>query len=454
MHYLLPATDSNELFCIVVTSLLLNRYPVPYIVGWRGEGKFDAKAAHVAKLRSIQRYLTTLPHGGHDDDLVMVGDGHDVMAQLPVEVMVERYFQLMADADVRLADRFGISVEEAHQRGLRQTLLWGADKMCWPALYEELQCTRAVIPPSTLPRGGLGPKTDNGDHTYAHPLFLNSGSVIGPLGDMRDFFDAAVAEMESTYDPEFKYKDSDQIYIARLFGRQEASRAERIAAEEAVPRGNGTKSAPEFEEEDNKKNVTEHHITLDYESAFVQTGCYSHGWMRKLHYNSSDHTATMAEDRLSQGKNFKPYPIQMPANVYQSLVRIFHSLFRGQKQPSMSAREWVGSLALDTNIVSKHIFNFYHATCSKRDLAADFTKYWFYPFVKPLLRAAFRETRTGQPMAEKLIDGRRWVYQKSYPEKGGVREDQLGGVFTDFGHDDEFIPYTTLCKEHLDILER
>lgn len=444
LHYLVPATSENDLFCAVIAAALVNRYPVPFLIGWRGEGEFDAKEAHVAKLRTIQRYLNTLPHGGEDDDLVVVGDGHDVMAQLPVEVVIERYFQLASEADRRLADRFGLSVEEAHERGLRQTLIWGADKMCWPGLYDEAQCS--AIPPSHLAPNKFGPRTNGGDKTYDDAKFLNSGSVIGPLGDLRKFMDAAVAEMEETYDLQFKYRDSDQIYIARLFGQQEVTRAEQIT-NEALHAANGANPLPKPEEGD--QGVSDYHVALDYESALFQTGCYSHKWMHKLNYNHSDNTATMDGDKFDQGRNFKPYPVQMPANVYKALLRIFQSV--PELKSLMSAREWIGSLALDTNMVSRHIFAFYHATCSKKHLLKDFTEYWFHPLMEPLLKAAFHATQGGQPITEKLIDGRRWVYKTSYPELG-VFEEQLGGVFTDF-EGTEFIPYTTLCAEYLDILQ-
>lgn len=430
VHYLMPASSPNDLFCVVVAAALANHFPAPYIIGWRGEGRYNATAAHTAKLYTLQRYLDTLPQGGDPDDLVIFGDGHDVMAQLPVDVVVERYFEVAADADRRLADRFGMSVDEARARGLRQTLFWGADKMCWPPLHKEAQC--AAIPRSHLPRNTFGPKSGNGDHTYADPRFFNSGSVIGPLGDLRAFVTAGVKVFEETFDPDFKHKSSDQIYLARLWAQQEVSRAAQI-----------DEAGDDFEEV-----VTEHHVAIDYESALVQTGCYSHPWMHRLNYNNSDHTALVAKDVFDQGKNFEPLPIQMPASVYQSLMRIFHSIpYLGHK---IKAHDWVGGLPLDTNVATRHIFCFYHATCSKRDLVRDFKRYWFHPYLKALLQAAFRAHKAGQPMAEKLIDGRRWAYKTSYPEDASW--DGLGGVFTDH-EDDAFISFGTLCKAHWDLFE-
>lgn len=448
LHYLVPASSPNELVCAVVASALVNRYPVPYIIGWKGEGKYNASAAHFAKLYTIKRYLDTLPNGGKDDDLIVFGDGHDVVAQLPVEVMIERYFEVTAEADRRLADRFGITVEEAHARGLRQTLFWGADKMCWPPLYDEAQCSR--IPSSHLPQNMFGPKSGNKDYTYREAKYLNSGSVIGPVGDLRKFVNAGITEMETTFDEDFKYKNSDQVYLQRIWGRQELSRSEQVKfeAKRASNKKRSETSDMSRKQDDEESSAVEFHLAIDYESSFVQTGCYSHKWMRQLQYNNDDHSATMKEDVIQHGANFKPYRIQMPANVYKALHRVFDSL--GADQPSTSAHAWIAGLKLDTNIVTKTIFGFYHATCSKKALIKDFKTYWFHPIIEKLLKASARTINQDEPITERIIDGRRWVYQTSYPSNERTVS-ELGGVFTDF-EGQTFISYDELCGEHLNIL--
>ncbi|RGP64843.1 hypothetical protein FLONG3_9421 [Fusarium longipes] len=441
LHFLLPASNPNDMFCAIVASALANRYPAPYMVGWKGEGKYNASAAHTAKLYSIKKYLDELPHGGEDDDLVFFGDGYDVMAQLPVEVVIERYFKVAADADRRLADRFGITVAEAHKRGLKQTLFWGADKMCWPAL-NEAQCTK--IPGSHLPRTVYGPKTGNGDVTYRDAKYFNSGSVIGPIGDLRKFIDAGIASLEDTFDPNFKYKTSDQIYLARLYARQELSRAKQIE-DEVMGIDKTVENSTALATED----VAEYHAAIDYESDFVQTGCFAHKWMQKLNYNNSDNTATMTTDLFDQGKNFKPYSVQLPANVYRSLMRVFKSL--PSDATNMSARDWIGSLKLDTNVATRNIFGFYHATCSKRSLVSDFKKYWFHPYIVPLLQASFQATKKDQLITDRLIDGRKWVYKTVFPSEGAP-EDALGGVLTDYKNE-TYIPFSVLCHESSHILD-
>ncbi|KAM0345842.1 hypothetical protein ACHAPU_006196 [Fusarium lateritium] len=126
LYYLIPASEPTENLCANLISVLANRFSIPTIIGYKGKDEYDAKVAHIAKLYSIQRYLHG-PAGRFADDLVIVVDGHDVLAQLPVEVMIERYFEITKRHDQVLADRFGLTVEQAHEQGLRQSLVWGAD---------------------------------------------------------------------------------------------------------------------------------------------------------------------------------------------------------------------------------------------------------------------------------------------------------------------------------------
>ncbi|KAG7111060.1 hypothetical protein HYQ45_017254 [Verticillium longisporum] len=91
LHYLVPTTLVKPPVCAVVASALVNRFPIPVLVGYKATGEFDAKAAHIAKLRAITRYLHG-PAAGEDDDLVIVVDGFDVLAQIPAETLIQRYF--------------------------------------------------------------------------------------------------------------------------------------------------------------------------------------------------------------------------------------------------------------------------------------------------------------------------------------------------------------------------
>nr|CEG04759.1 unnamed protein product [Fusarium clavum] len=106
-HYLIPASEPSLNLCANIISGLANRYPIATILGYNSEDQFNAKAGHIAKLYSIQRYLHG-PSGKHENDLVIVLDGHDILAQLPVEVIIERYFEIMGRHNKVLADRPGL----------------------------------------------------------------------------------------------------------------------------------------------------------------------------------------------------------------------------------------------------------------------------------------------------------------------------------------------------------
>ncbi|KAF4494650.1 hypothetical protein FAGAP_9212 [Fusarium agapanthi] len=352
LHYLVPANVPNLQVCAVVTSALANQYSIPTILGYRGESFLDAQKAHIAKLRAIKDYLHNAR--GASDDLVIIVDGFDVLAQLPAEAMIQRYFTLKAEADQRLADRRGITVKELHRTGVRHTLLWGTDKGCWSESETDPRCW--LVPFSAQPRLTWGLKTDTGDLQYNDSRFLNSGTVIGPLGDLRKFLDAALSLIEDDWDQNFLFRDSDQFYIAALYKRQEYQRMPDFSggnfpgdiAGRDVPRPKG-----------GKDDVTEYHITVDLDYTFTQTECHNY------------------------------------------------------------------SLRLGTNIGPRVIFAFYHNTCDKAGFLDTFHDAWFYPLIRPLLRAAVRAIQHQHPINAESFDGRIWVAARQYPKRD---LDEYGGV--------------------------
>lgn len=50
---------------------------------------------------------------------------------------------------------------------------------------------------------------------------MNSGTVIGPIDDVRALITATMAEIEEIYDENYEWKNSDQFYITNIWGRQE-----------------------------------------------------------------------------------------------------------------------------------------------------------------------------------------------------------------------------------------
>ncbi|KAF5005458.1 hypothetical protein FDECE_8123 [Fusarium decemcellulare] len=437
LHYLVPANVVNPHVCAVVASALVNRYSIPTVLGYKGEGFMDAQRAHIAKLRAIRHYLRT--SGGAKDDLVIIVDGFDVMAQLPAETMIERYFQMTAEADQRLADQRGITVKELHSRGLRQTLLWGTDKGCFPIGDNDPRCW--LVPFSTLPRYKWGPRSNNGELIYSDSRFLNSGTVIGPLADLHTFIDAAISLIEDNWDHDYFFRDSDQYYISTLYARQEYHRALDLNGGEFPDPIEG-RNLPKKKEGDD--DITEYHVVVDFESSFTQTQCHNNRFMYKLQYDNYDLTAHIGQDLLQEGETFKPYKIQMPSTLYQALLRVYDSLAL-EDRPGMTDRNWVRSLKLGTNIGTEKIYAFYHNTCDKAGFVNKYHDAWFFPLIQPLLRAAVKGIQDKKPIGPRPIDGRIWMPARHYPVD---LQDEFGGVFTDM-EGEEFIPLQSFCSEDL-----
>lgn len=396
----------------------------------------------------ISRYLHGLEDAA-DDDLVIVVDAFDIIAQFPAEAMLHLYFDMMRTANERLAARHGLTTEEAREKGLYQSLLWGAEKGCFPPMFHEAQCW--LVPDSDAPHNQWGPKTTTGQEPWRFPKALNSGAVIGPLGDLREFIDATLVLIDETRNPDFHYANSDQLYIARLYARQEYHRnLELVPSDEPYPGLNDGKKRTLPTPKVNDSDVTEYHVTVDFEYAFTQHHCYNERFMVKLKYDNWDKTATVKKDRLDEGDGFSPYKIQMPAYLFKALARIWNAIEDDEK-PASTALEWVQKLRMNTNAATRKIFAFYHSTCTKKYFVEGFHDYWFFPFIDTLLKTAKKENRAGTPISEGLIDGRKWVSPNQHPDADEENNDPdgYGGVFTD-NEAESYLTYRQVCEKHWD----
>ncbi|KAH7153626.1 hypothetical protein EDB81DRAFT_457116 [Dactylonectria macrodidyma] len=441
VHNLIWASRPVLPFCTGLASKLANRYPIPTMLGYDGPGKYNLTGGNnIAKLHTLQRYLYG-PAGAHDDDLVIATDGYDVLAQLPVDVFIERYFDTAARADKHLADRFGITVEEAHSRSLRQTVFFSAGKLCFPRFPDEAQCW--ALPPSHLPHNIFGPKREGVSETsYADPIWVNAGIMIGPVGDLRKVIDAALGLVAEIYDPKIRHiNSSDQYYIGKVMGRQEVYRTKELTGG-WVPGLTGTRVLPK--EKQNETDQTEFYMSVDHEHGLVQNRAINEVWLRKLNFKLTDHSALVLEDVLNDQGSFKPYRIQMPSYVFLALRRIFDSI-SDTIDPRPTAKEWIGSLKLGTNVATRQTFAFFHQSGPKTSFMEYYQEMWYFPFLQRMLKAAVEANRAREPLTSRLIDGRNWVSQTNYPEDESLH-DAYGGAFADSTN--EFIPFRQLCGEY------
>lgn len=437
----MPASKSTLQLCYNLLSGAVNRYPVPTLAGWNGTGELDAAKTHLAKLRTIKIYLDKLEPSA-DKDLVLIVDGYDIILQLPPKVMIERYFDVMDKSDARLAERFGISVKEARSRGLRNTVFLGPDKVCWPINWKAARCW--AVPSSHLPKNVWGPKSGNGDLTYNDPRWLNSGTLLGPVDDLRKYIDATMEEIEATYDPEYEFKESDQYYMSNVWGRQEYWRSKQ-ALDGGEVTENQEREIPEKRKPDQE---TEYHVGIEYESALFQTKAGNDPFLGFRPFDQKGMETKVEKDIFHEGENFKSYNIRMPANVLAALNRLYEAV--PEVHNGIPASEWIRKVDLGVNYITKHIFPLWHCTGPKDQIGNEYRRMWFYPYAHSLLKASAKAADAGEPISEQTIDGRRWVQSKSIPENT-LLQDELGGAWSDNG-DGAFVQWKDLCGEHGEVL--
>lgn len=416
---------------------------MPLLVGWHGKGLFSAKKSLLAKIRAIEVYLDSLP-AAEDEDLILIVDGFDVLMQLPPEVMIARYFEMRVAAENRLAELTGLSIPELHEKDIKQTVFWGPDKICWPINWDEPRCW--AVPSSSLPEKAFGPKSGNGDMYYNDPRWLNSGTVMAPVSDLRELIHDTMAEINATYDKKFSAREADQYYLSNIWGRQEYYRSLQLSKDDKVEGEVGGHRPAKLRDGSEK---TEFHIAIDYESQLFQTKAGYEPFFGFKKFNKDGFTATMDVDMFSEGKKFKPYDIRMPVAVQKALTRLYESV--PEAHHGKTAGQWLAGLNLGTNFVTRHIYALWHCTASKEFVDEEYPKLWFFSFASSLIKASIAAFQDSNSIGEgEVLGGRKWVAKTTYPDDGGLR-DRLGGAWSD-EKPGKFVGFKAMCGEYFDTL--
>lgn len=192
VHLLMPSTIVNDLLCKSMFSAAINNYPHPIILNYKHPVRV-AKEAHFLKLGAIKKYLES--DDVEPEDIVLVFDAFDIWFQIDFERLIARYYKLQDEEKVRKGATYS------------ETVIFGADKGCWPNLLTSAACTK--VPNSTLPDNIYGPKTDT-DTFRNRPRWLNSGTIIGPASVMRKIFNRAVLAKGNKF-------FSDQLVLADIW---------------------------------------------------------------------------------------------------------------------------------------------------------------------------------------------------------------------------------------------
>lgn len=434
-HLLIPSTGPHFRVCRAIASATMMGYPVPVLNGWKQEGDLDASKSHLAKVRTTLNYLNGLPDSA-DEDLVLMIDGFDVTFQIPLDILIERYFAVNRAANAKIAARFGVDSTETliGDDTPRQTILFGPEKVCYPVQMERVGCW-AIPHDVDIPNGAFGPS--DGDWAHNIPLWLNSGTIIGPVRDMRRMFEATLERIEKLYDPGDEWRDSDQKYMSDVWGVQEYSRSIKelelyfhgdVYPTDVVPEPKSDKRIPELEPDQH----TEFHIGIDYRSSLFQTNAGSEHYVEYLTYNATSNgtsvggrpSAWVTRDVSSGSHNFKPYRIFLPNNLVSSIMRMFRSIAHAVEDIPL-----ITEIALQTNIVTRNVHGLFHYTGDKDHMDDVWAKMWFYPYGRELFEAALKSLNANHTIV--IADGRRWVHAHTIPEFSEEEGSRAAGALDD-----------------------
>lgn len=437
-HLVLPATASNLNLCRLLLSGLVTGYPEPVLVGWDGHGLYDGAKSHLFKISETLAYLNSLPASA-DHDLVMVLDAYDIWLQLRPDVLIERYFEIVNKANQQLKDD-GIFGLEHGGSDVRQSILFGPDKTCWPSYSGRAACW--AIPESPMSEIAFGPATDKW-MVPNRPRWLNSGTIIGPVNDMRDMFNGTMQQVRRAFDENFNEHNSDQYYFQDVFAAQEVGRT--------VLR-NGSITAPIIGKDDSGHDVyatlpdltdgrrTEYHITLDYETQIFQTSAAYTEYLTWMSFNHSTPALSQSTSQRRMDQIVLPNDIENSPPPFAAI----------EKETGLPVHHGWADMMLGMNGVTQTIFPIFHMTGVKGYRDRWWPRMWFHSHGKDLLDAA----RSASPYAEDpqlvaKVNGVKWksatVYGTPKNASAGGSETRRGGAWSDQG---AYMSWDDLCSAH------
>jgi hypothetical protein len=378
MHLLIPATSTNIHLCQLMTSAAILGYPAPVLVNWAMPEASDAYVQHLAKVQGVLDYLKSLPEE-QQDDLVYMMDGFDAWFQLPADVLVKRYYDVVEKAArINEAD-FGAA--NVAQYNIKDTVLFGPDKLCWPIDDKRPACW--AVPESWEAKHAFGPDTDHGIIEHNRARWLNSGTIMGPAHEMRDVFAATLDRIHANHTT-----DSDQFYFAEVFGDQsyerrlkkldyDRSRMLNVTEDEELLLPPQDKYIPEFAEGER----SEYFIGMDFESAIWQTVAFYDEYVTVIQHNESSRYVRETSKKINPHHHFA-----LPEDL-EGLTPLDDVLAPGDSARAdmpEALHSW-STVPLATNTISKLPPPVLHFTGKKGYREMWWPRQWFYPYQEQLL---------------------------------------------------------------------
>ncbi|KAH7162075.1 hypothetical protein B0J13DRAFT_632887 [Dactylonectria estremocensis] len=365
----IPADGPNPDLCKLITSAIALGYPSPVIVNW-GETSFKVEGGfwgpYLGKISGTLEYLdrVTLPDTNKgdiltDDDLVLIVDAYDVWFQLPPNMLLQRYHESNRKANARLAKQWGTSDEMP----MKQTVIVSAQKRCFPTLKEGSNLHCDAVPESDLMPDVYGPQTDaNANHYHeVRPRFMNSGSFMGPAGDMKRYFRRVKERLEKGLASELPYP-GDQGIFAEIWGEQEVWRQWRRDFHSSLTGDLPNHEAAAFIQRD-----CEFHIGLDYSQNLFLPTVYEENDGRFISLNEK-----AVIEKHSKDLGISPIHLQ---GVPKDLVGTHNPLSDIVPKGSSETVDW-GDMPLYADFFTTAVPVVLHHNAWKHGLKERRTKWW------------------------------------------------------------------------------
>ncbi|KAH6694600.1 hypothetical protein EV126DRAFT_79214 [Verticillium dahliae] len=439
LHFHVAASTANKQLCRAIVSSAVNRYGPPILAGWNATNKKDIGKTHLAKVRVVSEHLDNMAPDT-DDDLFLLIDGYDVQLQLGPEVLIQRYFKVVAAEDERIIQQLGPALAEEVAGPLGRHVVFGADKVCWPTDQRRPGCW-AIPPVPGMDDRMFGPLTESGDMAFLRPRWLNSGTIMGPVKEVRSLFRATLAHINATYRPDYEFRESDQFYMTEVWGLQELGRinAQLEKDPEAkhpshVDDAFWPKPGPE----------SNHHIAIDYWSNLFQTWAGYTEYVDWRTFDRPGHAFTVDQNVRAE-VTFRPWDLHLAGDAMRAIHRIFASTKRSTLMGKTSDKLILES-QFGSNIITKTTLPIYHCTGAKDALETFWPRMWFFPYIRTLMRSAIASCRAGEAYTPQPVDGRMWYPALPYPED--IRLDDAG-AWSDGSADSgevEWLSFETLCR--------
>lgn len=403
---------------------------------------FNGSDSHLFKITETLTYLRGLPDSA-DDDMVMILDAYDIWMQLRPDVILNRYYEVLKKNDQRLK-KDGLLGKEINGHKVKSSIIIGPDKIYWPQGPDD-PATWAV-PVSTLPDDIFGPDTDT-DAPTARPRWLNSGTIMGPARDMRDYFAATVDMISKIYDPKFEFRMSDQYYLAEVWAEQEINRLKlqakmkgQIFRPPMIGGTNLTGRVPYIPE----GKRTEFGILQDYGTDVFQTAAGFELWLTWMRFNGStdfDLNLELAREKRMDEEKLPKY-VADSEPPYAAAIEQFPD-----HQPSWD------EVMLGTNIITRTVFPLFHMTGDKTLRYRWWPRMWFHPHAEELLKAEKgRRARLQDPDWIADVHGVRWRQARPDLLRMGnytAGMDDKGGAWVSNGM---YVRYANMCAPFEDYL--